>query len=146
MNGEIEFMVDDVLSFHEDMASLFAMEKGVRDFGLLESAVSAPFQSFGGVELYPTVTEKAARLCYGLAKNHPFFDGNKRTALHTMLVYLAVHGLALPVDDEELEGMIIDVACGKMDLQGLSRWLDERVTYDFGGTEATGNEAVAWRM
>ena len=79
--SKIQLVVDDVLFFHEEMERTSRMEKGVRDMGLLASAVNAPFQSFGGVELYPTLTEKAARLCYGIAKNHPFFDGNKRTAI-----------------------------------------------------------------
>ena len=125
--SKIQLVVDDVLYFHEEMERTFRMEKGVRDMGLLASAVNAPFQSFGGVELYPTLTEKAARLCYGIAKNHPFFDGNKRTALHSMLVFLAVNGCALEEEDAVLEEVIIDVAAGKMASDELAAWLSEKM-------------------
>lgn len=68
----IAIILDDVLSFHQHMEETFVMDKGIHDIGLLESAVSSPFQTFGGQDLYPSIIEKAARLCYGLAKNHPF--------------------------------------------------------------------------
>ena len=97
--------------------------------GLLASAVNAPFQSFGGVELYPTLTEKAARLCYGLAKNHPFFDGNKRTALHSMLVFLAVNGCPLEEEADVLRDVIIDVAAGDMAPEELAHWLAVKVQH-----------------
>ena len=125
--SKIQLVVDDVLYFHEEMERMFRMEKGVRDMGLLASAVNAPFQSFGGVELYPTLMEKAARLCYGIAKNHPFFDGNKRTALHSMLVFLAVNGCALEEEDAVLEEIIIDVAAGNLAPDELADWLGEKV-------------------
>lgn len=117
-------MVENIVAFHEEMGRIFTMKEGVRDLGLLESAVSVPFQSFGGVELYPSVIEKAARLCYGLAKNHPFFDGNKRTAIHTMLVYLAVSGYTIDADEKELEKLIIDIASGCMEINVLEAWLE----------------------
>lgn len=117
-------MPEDVLAFHEEMEKIFVMQKGVRDIGLLESAVNAPFQEYFGVELYPTVAEKAARLCFGIAKNHPFFDGNKRTALHTMLVYLSVCGQTLQEEETVLENLIIEVASGEMDFEDLAVWLE----------------------
>ena len=125
--SRIQLVVDDVLYFHEEMERTSRMEKGVRDMGLLASAVNAPFQSFGGVELYPTLTEKAARLCYGIAKNHPFFDGNKRTALHSMLVFLAVNGCALEEQDAVLEEIIIDIASGNLAPEDLTVWLNAKV-------------------
>ena len=125
--SRIQLVVDDVLYFHEEMERTSRMEKGVRDMGLLASAVNAPFQSFGGVELYPTLMEKAARLCYGIAKNHPFFDGNKRTALHSMLVFLAVNGCALEEQDAVLEEIIIDIAAGNLAPEDLTVWLNAKV-------------------
>ena len=122
--SKVRFIPEDVLAFHEEMEKIFAMEKGVRDVGLLESAVNAPFQDYFGVARYPSVPEKAARLCFGIAKNHPFFDGNKRTALHSMLVYLAVCGLKLDADDAVLEKLIIDVASGAMSLDALTAWIE----------------------
>ena len=121
--SKIQLVVEDVLYFHEEMERSSRMEKGVRDMGLLASAVNAPFQSFGGVELYPTLEEKAARLCYGLAKNHPFFDGNKRTALHSMMVFLEVNGCKV------LEEVIVNVAAGEMSLENLELWLTQKVRY-----------------
>ena len=122
--SRIRFVPEDVLAFHEEMEKIFVMQKGVRDIGLLESAVNASFQEYFGVELYPTVAEKAARLCFGIAKNHPFFDGNKRTALHTMLVYLSVCGQTLQEEEAVLENLIIEVASGEMDFEDLAVWLE----------------------
>ncbi len=127
--SKIQLVVEDVLYFHEEMERSSCMEKGVRDMGLLASAVNAPFQSFGGVELYPTLEEKAARLCYGLAKNHPFFDGNKRTALHSMMVFLEVNGCTLPEEDKVIEEVIVNVAAGEMSLENLELWLTQKVRY-----------------
>lgn len=62
---------------HAALIEMYEGTDGVRDEGLLDSAVNAPFQTFGGVELYPTILEKAARLGFGLIQNHPFLDGNK---------------------------------------------------------------------
>ena len=119
----IQFILEDVLSFHEEMEQTFVMEKGIHDQGLLESAVNVPFQTFGGNDLYPTVFDKAARLCYGLAKDHPFRDGNKRTAVHSMLVYLAVCDITITYSSQEMEDTIISIADGRMDSTGLTTWL-----------------------
>ena len=72
---------------------------GLRDEGMLESAMNAPFQSFAGEEVYPSLQQKAARLCFGLVKNHPFIDGNKRIGTHAMLVFLALNGIELDYTD-----------------------------------------------
>lgn len=69
----IAIILDDVLSFHKYMEKTFVIDKGIHDMGLLESTVNTPFQTFGGRDLYPSILDKAARLCYGLAKkNTPF--------------------------------------------------------------------------
>lgn len=122
----IQFLLEDVLSFHGEMEQTFIMEKGIRDQGLLESAVNTPFQTFGGADLYPSIFDKAARLCYGLAKNHPFCDGNKRTALHSMLVYLGVNDISIRYDCIEMENVIIAVADGSMSADELAEWLESR--------------------
>ena len=119
----IQFILEDVLSFHKEMEQIFVMEKGIHDQGLLESAVNVPFQTFGGNDLYPTVFDKAARLCYGLAKDHPFRDGNKRTAVHSMLVYLAVCDITITYSSQEMEDTIISIADGRMDSTDLTAWL-----------------------
>jgi len=91
-----------VLKLHEMLIAQSGGSPEIRDEGLLESALNAPFQSFGDTELYPSLLEKAARLGYGLIKNHPFVDGNKRIGTHTMLVFLAINHAELAYTDEEL--------------------------------------------
>lgn len=129
IGSTIQFLLNDIIDFHEALEQVFAMEKGIHDQGLLESAVHTPFQTFGGVDLYPSVFDKAARLCYGLAKDHPFRDGNKRTALHSMLVYLGVHDIYLRYDATTMEEIIISIADGSMSADELSLWLENNHVY-----------------
>ena len=92
---QIELITNDILEFHKELENDKELhtESGIRDYGLLESAVNAPFQTFFGEELYKTIEEKAARLCYGLTNNHAFIDGNKRIAVHAMEVLLIINGI-----------------------------------------------------
>ncbi len=78
-----------ILLMHDQLLAQTGGLPGLRDKGLLESALSAPFHSFGDAEAYPSLPQKAARLCYGLVKNHPFVDGNKRIGAHAMLVFFS---------------------------------------------------------
>ena len=82
----IQFTLQDIYELHAQLESAFVLSPGVRDENLLASAVYTPFQTFMENDLYPSIYDKAAQLCYGLANNHPFTDGNKRTALHSMYV------------------------------------------------------------
>ena len=112
-----------VLLLHEQLVAETGGSAGVRDEGLLESALSAPFQGFGGVDAYPSIQQKAARLGYGLVKNHPFVDGNKRIGAHAMLVFLALNGIELEYTQRELADIILQVAAGKSDYDTLFHWL-----------------------
>ena len=112
-----------VLLLHEQLVAETGGSAGVRDEGLLESALSAPFQGFGGVDAYPSIQQKAARLGYGLVKNHPFVDGNKRIGAHAMLVFLALNGIELEYTQRELADIILQVAAGKADYNTLFHWL-----------------------
>lgn len=112
-----------VLLLHEQLVAETGGSAGVRDEGLLESALSAPFQGFGGVDAYPSIQQKAARLGYGLVKNHPFVDGNKRIGAHAMLVFLALNGIELEYTQQELADIILQVAAGKADYNTLFHWL-----------------------
>ncbi len=123
----IELLLNDVLQFHIELTEKYAMEPGIHDMNLLQSAVNAPFQTFGGADLYPTVYDKAARLCYGLTKNHPFSDGNKRTAIHTMLVYLYINDILLEYEQMDLENVIIAVADGSMAADELAGWIKNHI-------------------
>jgi len=84
-----------------------------------------PFQSFGGEELYPSIQSKAARLCYGLVKNHAMMDGNKRIGAHAMLVFLAVNGYELRYTQKELSDLILDVADSKREFEDIVQWVLE---------------------
>ena len=102
-----------VLMLHTQLIHLTGGSDGVRDYNLLDSALENPFQSFGGEELYPTIQAKAARLGYGLIKNHCMIDGNKRIGTHAMLVFLALNGIELKYTQKELYEAILDIAAGK---------------------------------
>ena len=116
----IRFLLDDVLNFHSQLEETGA---GVRDLGLIESAVNAPFQTFGGEDLYPTIFDKAAQLAYGLTENHGFVDGNKRAAIHSMMVYLLLNDLDLTADEDEIFQVSMGLAAGKISSAELSNWL-----------------------
>lgn len=100
---------------------------GIRDEGLLDSALNVPFQTFAEQDLYPTVLEKAVRLGYGLICNHPFLDGNKRIGTHVMLVFLEINQLSLSYEDEELISTILQTASGMLDYNGLLNWVKEHL-------------------
>ena len=87
---------------HAQLIQRTGGSEGVRDYNLLDSALETPFQSFGGEELYPTIQSKAARLGYGLIKNHCMIDGNKRIGTHVMFVFLALNGIELSYTQKEL--------------------------------------------
>ena len=110
---------------HTQLIEQTGGSNGVRDYNLLESAVETPFQSFGGIELYPSIQAKAVRLGYGLIKNHPMIDGNKRIGTHAMLVLLALNGIELVYTQKELYEMILDVAEGKQGYEELLHWVLE---------------------
>ena len=83
------------------------------------------FNRLGGDELYPTIQAKAARLGYGLIKNHCMIDGNKRIGTHAMLVFLALNGIELKYTQKELYETILDVAAGRLDYKDLLNWVLE---------------------
>lgn len=112
-----------ILLLHEQLLSQSGGLQGVRDEGLLESALEAPFQAFGDTDAYPSLQQKAARLGYGLIKNHPFLDGNKRIGTHAMLVFLALNGVELSYSQKELSDIILAVAAGEKEYEDLLGWL-----------------------
>ena len=121
----IQFTIQDIYELHNQLEDAFILSSGVRDENLLASAVNTPFQTFMGNDLYPSIYDKAAQLCYGIANNHPFTDGNKRTALHSMYVYLIINGFDITATQQEVENLIINVAAGKMTNTELANWLRE---------------------
>lgn len=121
----IKLSKEQILMLHTQLIEQTGGSDGVRDYNLLESALETPFQSFGGDELYPTIQAKAARLGYGLIKNHSMIDGNKRIGTHAMLVFLALNGIELKYTQKELYETILDVAAGKQDYEDLLQWVLE---------------------
>ena len=116
-----------ILLLHSDLIAESGGSDGVRDEGLLDSAVNTPFQTFSGQDLYPTVLEKAVRLGFGLIRNHPFIDGNKRIGTHAMLVFLNLNSITLSYEDDELISTILSVASGEMDADGLLKWIQQHI-------------------
>lgn len=112
-----------VLMLHRQLVEQTGGSNGIRDEGLLDSALSAPFQSFDSTDVYPSLQQKAARLCFGLVKNHPFVDGNKRIGVHVMLVFLALNGVELSYTQTELSDIILQVAASEKDDSDLLEWL-----------------------
>ena len=115
----IRFGKEKVLLLHRILIEQTGGEDGVRDMGLLESALAACDATFDGKELFPTKEEKAARLCTGLVSNHAFVDGNKRIGVYVMLTFLEVNGIRLNVTDEELVGIGLSLAQSKMKYEEL---------------------------
>ena len=116
-----------ILLLHSVLIAESGGSDGVRDEGLLDSAVNTPFQTFSGQDLYPTVLEEAVRLGFGLIRNHPFIDGNKRIGTHAMLVFLNLNSITLSYEDDELISTILSVASGEMDADGLLKWIQQHI-------------------
>ena len=116
---------EHILMLHSQLIDLTGGCDGVRDFDLLESAIETPFQSFAGEELYPTIQAKGARLGYGLIKNHCMLDGNKRIGAHAMLLFLELNGITLKYTQKQLYEMILAVADGSLEYEGMLKWVLE---------------------
>lgn len=114
-----------VLRLQEQLLSQTGGARGVRDDGLLEAALAAPFQSYDGQPVYSTLAGQAARLGFGLVQNHPFVDGNKRAGAHVMLVFLALNGVDLVYTQQELAELFLGVADGKVSCEALTQWVTE---------------------
>ena len=112
--------LDEVLELHADQISSFGGSPGVRDEGLLESALAQPQATFGGQFLHPTISEQAAAYLYHIAMNHPFIDGNKRTAFAVMDTFLRLNGCALNLTDDRAYDLVMRVARGTMTKEELS--------------------------
>ena len=116
---------NQVTALQDQLIERFGGTHGIRDEGILDSALHVPFQTFSGEELYPDIFEKAARLGFGLVKGHAFIDGNKRIGTHVMLIFLRLNGVMLRYSDDELIQMIFDVASGSADEKTLLTWLKD---------------------
>ena len=112
-----------IIAIHNMLIADTGGIEGIRDETLLDSAIAAPFQTFGEQELLPSTQQKAARLGYGIIMNHPFVDGNKRSGAHIMLLLLEINGIVLEYTQEELYGIILSVASRDVEYEALLRWV-----------------------
>jgi death-on-curing protein len=116
-------LLEDVLKLHELSIRDFGGSNGVRDSGLLESAIARPFQTFGGEDLYQTVIEKAAALGESLIINHPFIDGNKRTGALAILSLLAEYKYKSSANQDDFYKFIISISTGEIKFDEIVSWL-----------------------
>ena len=119
----IKLTVDEVVLLHEKLLAASGGSPGLRDRGLLESAVWSVDAAFGEVEQYPAVEEKAARLAFALVANHAFVDGNKRVGMLAMLVTLELNGITLRYAQEELIRLGLDAAAGRAGYEEILAWV-----------------------
>jgi len=124
----ITLTVSEVISLHDKLLTATGGSAGLRDIGLLESAVLGCYQTFDDVELYPTIIEKAARMAYAVSNNHPFVDGNKRVAVTSMLVMLRLNKIELAYTQDELIALGLGVADGSVDYEEIVSWINEHLS------------------
>ncbi len=118
--------VDEVLLIHERILDKFGGAKGLRDWGLLDSAVQRPRTTFEGSELYPNIFTKAAALGHSLTLNQPFVDGNKRTAWEAMKRFLGENGALLRSSGENVVDLMLQIGDKRLDVREIAEWLKQR--------------------
>ena len=118
----------DVLDIHKRQIERFGGLDGIRDDGLLDSALAQPQATFFGELLHPTISSQAAAYLYHLAKNHPFLEGNKRTAFATMIAFLSMNSYELNMSEEVAYNMVMQVAQSEMTKEELSSFLEQHIS------------------
>jgi len=116
-------LLEDILLLHEFSIKDFGGASGVRDIGLLQSAIARPFQTFSGEDLYPTPFEKAAAIGESLINNHPFVDGNKRTGMLAMVAFLMENGIKVNAAKDSLYTLTISISTGEIKFNEIVHWL-----------------------
>lgn len=127
MRGVRYITLDVVIAIHDDMVERYGGSFGIRDLGLIQSALARPQASFGGEDLYPTLLDKAAALFHSLIFNHAFVDGNKRTSVTTTARFLYVNGYELKAKDQELIEFPLCVENKHLNIEQIIQWLKEHV-------------------
>ena len=113
--------IDIVLDIHAEQLALFGGGDGLRDRGLLESALARPLNKFAYGEI--DLAALAAAYAFGIARNHPFVDGNKRAAFASIIVFLGLNGIDFDVPPEEATVVILELASGQIEEDGVARWI-----------------------
>lgn len=115
--------LEQVLAIHDNQIELYGGSHGILDLGLLEAAIARPQSSFGGEDLYPDIFLKAAAFMHGLMMNHPFVDGNKRTATVSMARFLFINGYNLTAGQKDLVNAALNLESKKWAIGKLAKWL-----------------------
>lgn len=115
--------LDEIIAIHDNMVSLYGGSHGIRDLGLVESAISRPKATFGGKDLYPDIFTKAAALFHSLMFNHAFVDGNKRTTISTTARFLNLNGYKLDVSMREFVDFPLRVENNHLSYEEIAKWL-----------------------
>ena len=119
---------EQIIMLHEAIYERYGGSCGVLNEGMLDSALQAPFQTFGEEELFPDTKDKILRLAYGLIKNHSFRDGNKRIGALVLLVLLELNGYKVNATNEEFADIIMGIAASEKDDTDLTEWVDSHIS------------------
>lgn len=131
--------VEQVYAIHEAVIAAHGGDPGVHDAGMIDSAVAQPRMTFGGIDLHPTLAEKAAVLGFSLTKNHGFKDGNKRVGFTAMDTFLRLNGHRVSAPVDEAEATVLAVAAGRMDREAFTAWVQAHITPLATGGEGNAN-------
>ena len=112
-----------ILKLHNDVNKNYGGLDGIRDEDLLLSAISSPYQTFGGKDLYPSIIEKGSRMCYSIVKNHPFVDGNKRTAFLVLSTMLVLNNITLFAGKKDIVRIFQKLASGEISYSYFLVWV-----------------------
>lgn len=115
--------VSEIIILHQKIADKTGGSHGIRDIGLVESAVSQAYATFGGNDLYETMEAKVAATTYSLVSNHGFVDGNKRIGIAVMLLLLQLNGYKLKYSQQELIDLGLGLAAGNIDKNDIQQWI-----------------------
>ncbi len=121
------FSKEDVIYLHSKSILKFGGSDGIRDEGMLESAINTPLQTFDSSDLYPTIVDKIARLSFGLAMDHPFYDGNKRIAAKVLDVGLKANGIILLATNDEMIDEFLSLASGSVLYNDFLLWVQDHI-------------------
>lgn len=117
----------EALYYHAELINRFGGAHGVRDEGILDAALNRPFATFGGMDLFPEPVDKAAAILHGIITGHPFIDGNKRTGYVLGRLILQEQGFDITATENDKYDMVIQVATGQLDVEGIVAWMKDRV-------------------
>jgi death on curing protein len=118
---------EEVEIFHTKTIEKTGGSKGIRDIGLIESALNKPFQTFDGKDLYNSVVDKISAITFSLISNHGFIDGNKRIGVAVMLFLLRVNNIEIKYSQKDLVDLGLGVASGKIKESGINEWIEGRI-------------------